>query len=110
MSALASTSASSSALHGCVKSKILDSILLPASQKSPGWLIMLVDDRSMRIVNAAVGMYDIMERRVTTVEQISRKRQPLPELDAVYFVSATDATIDQIIADYSNAKKPTYNK
>jgi len=70
---------------------------------------MLVDDRSMRIVNAAVGMYDIMERRVTTVEQISRKRQPLPELDAVYFVSATDATIDQIIADYSNAKKPTYN-
>ena len=45
---------------------------------SRGWMVMVIDDAALRVVSALVGMYDVMEHRVTLIELLSKERQPLP--------------------------------
>ena len=59
----------------------------------PGWKIMIVDDESMRVISAAVGMYDIMERKVTLVESIDKKRAPFKDMSAIYVLAPTGESI-----------------
>ena len=58
-------------------------------------------------------MYDLMECRVSTVENLATARQPLPELEAIYLVSPTAASVEQICKDFENEAKneakPLYN-
>lgn len=41
-------------------------------------MVMVIDDAALRVVSALVGMYDVMEHRVTLIELLSKERQPLP--------------------------------
>jgi hypothetical protein len=41
-------------------------------------MVMVIDDKALRVINALVGMYDVMEHRVTLVEHLKNPRQPLP--------------------------------
>lgn len=48
------------------------------SELSRGWMVMVIDDAALRVVSALVGMYDVMEHRVTLIELLKKDRQPLP--------------------------------
>ena len=54
-------------------------------------------------------MYDIMEQRITLVEQLSKPRQPFKEMDAIYLVSPTVESAQAIVADFESEKKAKYN-
>jgi hypothetical protein len=41
-------------------------------------MVMVIDDAALRVMSALVGMYDVMEHRVTLIELLSKERQPLP--------------------------------
>jgi len=77
------------------------------TDKFPGWKILIVDEHAMRVISAAVGMYDIMERKVTLVESLEKKRAPFPDLGAVYVVEPTESSVSRIIDDFSSGK-PLY--
>lgn len=53
-------------------------------------------------------MYDIMERRITLVEQLQKPRQPFPEMDVIYLVSSNIASIKRISADFDTPGKAKY--
>ena len=53
-------------------------------------------------------MYDIMEHRVTLVEQLSKGRQPFPEMDAVYFIAPTKESAKLVARDFESAAKAKY--
>ncbi len=55
----------------------------------------------MRVMSNVMGMYDLMEQRVTLVESISKKRAPFHEMAVIYVISSTQENITQIIKDYS---------
>lgn len=42
------------------------------------------------------------------MEKVSIRREPLPELEAIYFLSPTEESIDFLIKDFENSKKPQY--
>ena len=69
------------------------------------YLALIVDTHTLRIVSGACRQYDIMERGVTVVEQIEKTRQPLSDLDAVYFLSPTEQSVEMLLKDHkaSNA-------
>jgi syntaxin-binding protein 1 len=73
----------------------------------PGWKVLIVDDHSMRVVSSAVGMYDIMERKVTLVESLEKKRAPFPDMGAIYLLNPTAASITKLLEDFSTAN-PLY--
>jgi syntaxin-binding protein 1 len=69
--------------------------------KDPNWKILVVDDTAMKVTSAAVGMYDIMERKVTLVESLDKKRAPFPDMGVIYLLDPTSDSVSKLIADFS---------
>lgn len=67
-----------------------------------------MDEIATKIISSALTMFDIMERRVTLVENLNKNRQPFPEMDVVYFLTPSTASVNHMLADFENPKKPKY--
>jgi hypothetical protein len=53
-------------------------------------------------------MYDVMEENVTVVENITLSRQPLPNMEAIYFISPKPESVDALINDFKKNDKLMY--
>lgn len=84
---------------GCLLNSLVD--------KHPGWKVLIVDEHAMRVISAAVGMYDIMEKKITLVESLEKKRAPFADMGAIYLVEPSEASVNRIIEDFST-EKPLY--
>jgi len=73
-----------------------------------GWKVLIVDQASLRIISASCRMHDIMEEGITLVENINISRQPLPQMEAIYFLSPSPESISALIKDFENPKEPQY--
>jgi syntaxin-binding protein 1 len=73
-----------------------------------GWKILIVDDPSMKVLSSAVGMYDIMERQISLVESLDKKRAPFKELAAIYVLSPSPESVEKLLADFADKKKLLY--
>ncbi|GAB5030940.1 sec1-like family protein [Nannochloropsis oceanica] len=91
-----------------VQRRLMRDVIEAAAGLSRGWMVMVIDDAALRVVSALVGMYDVMEHRVTLIELLSKKRQPLPEMEVIYLVTPTLETINLILKDFSDPKRPRY--
>lgn len=70
------------------------------------WKLVVVDAKSLQILNSVCEIYDILDENVTLVESIERKRQPYTNLEAIYFITPTSDSIDRLIADFQ--QRPLY--
>jgi len=95
-------------LKQLVKTRLLNDVFQAALDKAPGWKILVVDDEATRVISSAVGMYDIMERRITIVESLERKRAPFTGQGVIYLMKPTKASIDLLLADYADKSKILY--
>ena len=66
--------------------------------------MLIVDDPAMKVISAAVGMYEIMERKVTIVESIDKKRAPFPDMAAIYLLEPRKKSVAKLIEDFSGDK------
>ena len=73
-----------------------------------GWKVLVMDDVATRVISSILTMFDIMDRRVTLVEQLARKRQPFPEMDVIYFITPSESSIKSLCDDFAIGKKPMY--
>ncbi len=73
------------------------------------WKVLVLDKGSTRIISACCRMFDIMEEGVTLVENIEKARQPLPNLDALYFITPTEESIKKLTEDFRKTAQPQYN-
>ena len=71
-------------------------------------MVLVLDDNATRVISSALTMYDIMERRITLVEQLQRPRQPFKEMEAIYLIAPTTASVSLVLADFENEKKAKY--
>ena len=97
------------ALKNVVGQKILD--LVKAAKKpngAPDWRVMIVDELSMRMVSACCKMHDLAQEGVTIVEDLFKRREPLPHLEAVYLVQPTERSVRALVADWSTPSRPMY--
>lgn len=67
-----------------------------------------MDKAATRAISSALTMFDIMERRITLVEQLAINRQPFPEMDVIYLVSPTVEAVRKISNDFENRQKAKY--
>jgi syntaxin-binding protein 1 len=73
-----------------------------------GWKVLVMDAHATRIISSALTMYDIMERRVTLVEQLAKNRQPFPDMDVIYLASPTMESVRKISSDFESKAKAKY--
>ena len=74
----------------------------------PGWKILIVDETAMKVISSAVGMYDIMERKITLVESLEKVRAPFHDMAAIYILAPTAASVQRLLQDYASKEKVLY--
>ena len=79
-------------------------------QKTCPFTILVVDNYSAKVLSSYLTMSDLLNRGIFTVELITNKRNRFPNYGVIYFISPTQKSISKIIEDFSNLKRPKYNR
>ncbi|WFD33424.1 syntaxin binding protein 1 [Malassezia cuniculi] len=74
----------------------------PASQ----WKALVVDSVTMQLLASVMRMFDILEQRVTKVENIEKYREPSPGNEAIYLLTATSQNVRRLIKELAPAEGP----
>ncbi|ETN62750.1 syntaxin binding protein-1,2,3 [Anopheles darlingi] len=93
-------------LKKVVGQKILNEVV--RSNEKAEWRVLIVDKLAMRIVSACTKMHEISAEGITLVEDINKKREPLPSIEAVYLITPSEDSIRRLMRDFEKPSKPTY--
>ncbi|KAI7882486.1 Sec1-like protein [Lichtheimia hyalospora FSU 10163] len=89
-----------------LRTRFLD--IIKSVQPSGRWKLVVVDSLSLKILNSACKMYDILEENVTVVENIEKSRQPYPSVEAVYILTPCEDSCRRLIDDLARPEGPMY--
>lgn len=81
---------------------------VPVAGAHPGWKVLIVDEPGMKVISAAVGMYDIMEQQVSIVESLEKKRAPFKDMAAIYVLAPTRESVQRLLDDYADKNRILY--
>lgn len=73
------------------------------------WKVLIMDKLTVKIMSNSCKMADITEEGVSLVEDLYKRRQPMPAMDAIYFMQPLKENITMFVTDMSG-KKPLYKK
>ena len=48
------------------------------------------------------------KERITLIEDLSKKRQPITNMEAIYFITPSEMSITKLISDFNDPKRPQY--
>jgi len=97
-------------LRSCVQNRIISDVFQNSCAKFPGWMVLVVDEPALRTISSVLGMYDLMEHRITLTESLGKKRAPFREMGVIYLVSPTEESVDKIIEDWTTPAGATKKK
>ncbi|KAG6548880.1 hypothetical protein Mapa_009643 [Marchantia paleacea] len=92
------------------RDRLLHEMLRSArGNNAANWKVLIMDEVTVKIMSNACKMADITEEGISLVEDLNKRRQPLPALEAVYFIQPTRDSVQKFMGDM-NGKSPLYKK
>lgn len=74
---------------------LLNDMLRKVKPKGANWKVLVVDREALRILAAALPLTELVNEGVTIVEMLDLRREPLPRLPAIFFITPTAESIAQ---------------
>ena len=90
-------------LRQLLQKRLLDGMIRKIGGTS--WKVLVVDREALRILAAGVKINDLSKEGVTVIEMLDLRREPLPRIPAIYFVSPTPETIQLLIGEKKHQYK-----
>ncbi|KAH7016915.1 Sec1-like protein [Ilyonectria destructans] len=72
------------------------------------WKCLIVDANSKKIIDNAVKEDDILNNNIATIERIEDRRDPNPEMDAIYILSPESFAVECLLADFEMRRYRSY--
>mmetsp|Transcript_8642 Transcript_8642/g.24836 ORF Transcript_8642/g.24836 Transcript_8642/m.24836 type:complete len:628 (-) Transcript_8642:138-2021(-) len=66
------------------------------------WKVLIMDEFSVRVMSAACRMSDILEEGVSLVEDLNKKRQPMPHMPGIYFITPSVKSVMTLCEDFKH--------
>lgn len=80
-----------------------------AKDSKTRWKVLIMDKVTVKIMSCSCKMANITEEGVSLVEDIYKRRQPMPSMDAIYFIQPTKENIIMFLSDMSG-RSPLYKR
>ncbi|BFG21744.1 hypothetical protein CerSpe_080180 [Prunus speciosa] len=79
------------------------------TEKSKSWKVLIMDKITVKVMSHSCKMADITDQEISLVEDLFRRREPLPSMDVIYFIQPTKENIVMFLSDMSG-REPLYRK
>nr|GME17767.1 protein transport Sec1a-like [Ipomoea batatas] len=73
------------------------------------WRVLIMDKVTLKVMSCSCKMADITDEGISLVEDLFRRRQPLPAMDVIYFIQPTKENLIMFLSDMSG-REPLYRK
>ncbi|KAL8500245.1 hypothetical protein ACS0TY_020012 [Phlomoides rotata] len=80
----------------------------PGDSRS-SWKVLIMDKVTVKVMSHSCKMADITDQGVSLVEDLFRRREPLPSMDAIYFIQPSKENLVMFLSDMSG-REPLYRK
>ncbi|KAL2892425.1 Protein transport Sec1a [Bienertia sinuspersici] len=91
------------------RDRLLYEMLKSTSSESKSWKVLIMDKITVKVMSSSCKMADITDQGISLVEDLFRRRQPLPSMDAIYFIQPSKENIVMFLSDMSG-REPLYKK
>ena len=72
--------------------------------------LLIVDKFSSEILSSFLKVSDLLNKGILSIELISNKRSKFPNYNAIYFLSPSNESCNQLIKDFNDLDNPSYDK
>ncbi|KAK4039089.1 protein transport protein sec1 [Parachaetomium inaequale] len=68
------------------------------------WKVLVIDETTKKIIDSSINEDDILNHNIANIERIEDRREPNPDMDAIYLLSPQPHIVDCLLADFERRR------